>query len=156
MEAESGEWVRLNKVWRYLYWLDQLTPEISSHFGDHPFVCLRDGRAVSPEHLQSFRNRFESLFSELAATVPTSITESVEDGVSVSQKTNGCEANPNRKVFRCPFCRYELEGTLPMVCSKCNTGIPEDARHVSLRWPEHKNKSPDKSEGNDGRHIADS
>lgn len=65
------------------------------------------------------------------------------------------EKRRKKNSYPCPVCRHELQDLPPLVCPNCNTGIPADAKEVSLRWPEHKNVSPDNSDGNDGRHIAD-
>lgn len=155
IEGESGEWVRINKRWRFLYNKDSLTIALSSHFGEHPFACLRDGRALSPTSLIPFVRRFDCLLKEI--TESSSKQNNVGDSKrkSTSPVSGGPEKKRKKKSFLCPICRHELETAPPLICPNCKTGIPADAKNTSLHWPDHKNVSPDSSEGNDGRHIAD-
>lgn len=156
IEGESGEWVRLSRRWRFLYNKESLTFAFSSHFGEHPFVCLRDGRAISPSSLIPFALRFDRLLKEIAEAASKQNNVGDGKGKSTSEAPRAPEKRRKKKSFPCPVCRHELQTAPPLVCPNCNTGIPADAKDTSsLHWPEHKNASPDSSEGNDGRHIAD-
>lgn len=156
IEGEVGQWIRLNKRWRFLYDKKDLTPELSSHFGEYPFVCLRDGRTVFPESIQPFDQRFGNLLAGLAAHAPSEPSQGSSEDTATSLSVPSPPKKSRRRTFPCPFCRREIEAMPPTVCPNCKTGIPADAKDVSLRWPEHRNRSPDNTEGNDGRHIADS
>lgn len=155
IEGESGEWVRLNRSWRFLYNKESLTTALSSHFGEHPFICLRDGRSVSPSSLIPFATRFDRLLREIAESASKQNNEGDSKKESPSQASGAPAKMRKKRSFPCPVCRHELEAAPPLICPNCKTGIPADAKDVSLHWPDHKNVSPDSSEGNDGRHIAD-
>ena len=116
-------------------------------------MCIRDR---SPSSLIPFATRFDNLLKEIAESASKLNDESSRKGASTPQTSKIPEKKRKKKILPCPVCRHGLETESPLICPNCQTGIPADVKDMSLHWPEHKNTSPDSSEGNDGRHIADS
>ena len=155
IDGESGEWVRLNKRWKFHYYKESLTNALSSHFGDYPFVCLHDGRNISPNSLIPFAKRFDCLLKEISECSTKEKNLTNLKGKSTSPLPIAPQKERKKKSFPCPVCRHNLDTSPPLICPNCKTGIPADVKDDCLHWPEHKNVSPDSNEGIDGRHIAD-